>query len=96
MENGLGTVISATLRPKDLIPAFIAEARARGIAESELESIARRMKDPDYYSLSDDVYWDLETLYDILNDVAPEGTYFGANEGDGSDFGFWPLPAEED
>ena len=28
-------------------------------------------------------------LMDALNEYAPDGYYFGAIEGDGSDFGFW-------
>ena len=30
-----------------------------------------------------------EDLWGILEDIAPEGFYFGAHEGNGSDFGFW-------
>jgi hypothetical protein len=36
----------------------------------------------------------LERLFDEMQTIAPEGHYFGAHEGDGSDFGFWP--AEQD
>lgn len=31
----------------------------------------------------------LETIYDFLNEVAPEGYYFGCHPGNGSDIGFW-------
>ena len=32
-----------------------------------------------------------EELFDTLNNYAPEGYYFGAHEGDGSDFGYWKI-----
>ena len=33
----------------------------------------------------------LDELYQALNDEAPDGHYFGAHEGDGAEFGFWPT-----
>jgi hypothetical protein len=31
-------------------------------------------------------------LHEKLEELAPYGYYFGAIEGDGSDFGFWRVP----
>ena len=42
------------------------------------------------YADSEACLWDLEALTDCLEAFAPEGHYFGAHWGDGSDFGFWP------
>lgn len=31
----------------------------------------------------------IQDLFDTLNQISPEGYYFGAHPGDGSDFGYW-------
>lgn len=30
-----------------------------------------------------------ETLWNLFEEIAPEGCYYGSSEGDGSDFSFW-------
>ena len=85
-------VSSATLRPEDLIPSFVAalrsiEADNVGIMES-LDQMEREIDDPEYYNKEDSVY-DLDYLFDLLNACSPDGYYFGANPGDGACFGFW-------
>lgn len=87
----LGTVSHATMRPEDLIPAFLEEAYSLHATDAEakdLGDIRKRTKAPGYYDTEDAVY-DLEQLFDLLNEAAPAGYYFGSHPGDGSDYGFW-------
>ena len=43
----------------------------------------------------EDVPWIINELaWDAMNEIAPEGFYFGAHPGDGCDYGFWAI--EED
>ena len=89
----LGTVIHATMRPQDLVPAFLDKLHSL-----EPETHARLLTDFRCIALSDDdPWWDSEDcahflnedLFDALNNCAPDYVYFGSHEGDGSDFGFW-------
>jgi hypothetical protein len=109
-----GSVISATMRPEDLIPAFldaldaIKEAfsldasvpeadRVETIArlDAEMGRIEQRMQSPGYWD-GEDVNWDLEFLFDELDNFAPDGCYFGAHPGDGADYGFWTVESDDD
>ncbi len=86
----IGTVSHGTLRTEDLIPAFANELERCCDGHSgnlTLVQEAREITDFDSEEASDLCH----DLSDALNEYAPEGTYFGAHEGDGSDFGFWPL-----
>ena len=66
-------------------PEEVAEV---GALHDKLGVIERRMEAPGYYD-SEEAGWDLDWLFDTLDEHAPEGCYFGAIEGDGSDYGFW-------
>ena len=95
-----GTISHGTLRPQDLIPAFLDALRAVALA-----AYAAAMAQPDGFAIrvidapaDDSDWWHgdeaqalLERLTDALESSAPEGHYFGAHPGDGSDFGFWPI-----
>ena len=92
-----GSVSTATMRPEDLIPAFLDclndldEDRCAAILAEYPE-----YNNEDFYD-TDDAQWLLEGLFDALDEYAPPFSYFGAHEGDGADYGFWPaIDALED
>ena len=37
----------------------------------------------------------LSELFDLADDIAPEGTIFSAHPGDGADYGYWPVDDDE-
>ena len=87
-----GTVSNATMRPEDLIPAFLDELRSKRPLTRSHRKIAsdihRRMQKRGYWD-SEDVGYDLENLFDLLDVYAAPYFYFGAHPGDGSDYGYW-------
>jgi hypothetical protein len=88
MQYIIGSISHATMRAEDLIPVFVDTARELGSEDPALDEIEARMEDEDYFD-SEDAYWDLDTLFDILSELAPPYFYFGSHPGDGSDYGFW-------
>jgi hypothetical protein len=93
----MGSISSGTMQEKDLIPAFLDEleyhvrqGKKRGYLK-EINRIRRAVdKDiDDSYFHSEDASFDLEYLFNSLNDFAAPYFYFGAHPGDGADFGFW-------
>lgn len=86
----LGTIIHATMRPEDLIPAFL-----DALEELDPDRAREIRDDPDnkpwfeHQDLECGDYIVNEDLFDALNEHAPPYCYFGSNEGDGSDYGFW-------
>ena len=88
------TVIHGTLRAEDLVSAFTDEYERLGGRPSNVELFRSHLLLEEGESREDELHYDLEDLYELLNDLAPEGTSFGAHEGDGSDFGFWTHEEE--
>lgn len=83
----IGSIISGTLREEDLLEAFANELESLSDAEQNLKLIIyARAIDPNDMMTPTVV----EDLSSALDSLAPSYMYFGALEGDGSDFGFWP------
>jgi hypothetical protein len=96
----IGSISEGTLRTVDLLEAFEAELeRVSGGTYAELRDSAIRWinwLDEDHNDEGPDESSEcLQELMDALNDHAPVHVSFGAHEGDGALFGWWPTnPAE--
>ena len=94
----LGTISEGTLRPEDLIPAYLDALAGIRLTSAERKEtrIIQAHVDRDYeYPETEDwdadeaKDWDLEALQDILSNHTPDYAYFGSLEGDGACFGVW-------
>ena len=83
------TVIHGTLRPEDLVGAFTDEYERLGGRPSNIELFRSHLLLEEGPEREDELFNDLEDLFELLNELAPEGTTFSSHPGDGSDFGFW-------
>lgn len=99
--GGIGSVSSATMRPQDLIPSFIWEAKNLRLTKDErkiVSAISARIpdnKDAEYWT-GDESSWDLDSLFDILDAHSLPYFSFGAHPGDGADYGWWLSEGFED
>jgi hypothetical protein len=99
------TVIHGTLITADLVHALTCEYERLGGRPSNIELFRSHLawqSDGPNETKEEALSYDLEDLFELLNDLAPEGTSFGSHPGDGADFGFWTheermgLPDEVD
>lgn len=91
----IGSVSAGTHREQDLLPRFLGTLWEldRDRAEELKQQVPAEAFNDDEHPFwdSEEVAYLLEELFDLLNDYAPEGCYFGAHPGDGADFGFWQI-----
>jgi hypothetical protein len=87
-----GTVSSGTMREEDLLPKFAYVLEKYGMKRSALTARAAarliEMSDTDKNRELVSIVLN-EEVWEAMNEIAPEGYYFGAHEGDGSDYGYW-------
>lgn len=89
-EQEPGSVSHGTMRPEDLIPTFLDALIITSQNANAVSGIQRRMLYSSYWEKTDCTHA-LKWLFEQLDSQAPEGHYFGAHEGDGADYGFWPV-----
>ena len=89
----VGSISHGTLRTIDLLRAFAFELSYLSGDYAELVNLADERHEAIDVDADNETPEDSELvneLIDALNELAPAYCYFGAHEGDGSDFGFWP------
>lgn len=94
-KASIGTISHGTLRAEDLIDSFLDELNRLASAKADsiladYEDYEAACEDEDHDFWTNDADEMVNALQDALNEYAPPFCYFGATEGDGSDFGFWP------
>jgi hypothetical protein len=87
------SICHGTLRPKDLISAFASYLQEISTQHDAL------IKRADEYDLAPETSIEeeeelLTDLFCALDSLSPDGSCFGAHEGDGSDFGYWAIDDE--
>lgn len=91
----IGSISHGTLRTPDLVNAFAWELDYLGARPLLTAKAFAWIEEGS--EIGDGDEWDergayiLQELFEALEEQAPPYCYFGALEGDGSDFGFWPC-----
>lgn len=95
----LGTISEGTLRPEDLIPAYLSALDGIRLSKAERKTV----RDVRYEWERSAVDYDgadelIEDLTNIIDAHCPDYAYFGTSEGDGACFGVWAdiASAQED
>ena len=103
-----GTVSEGTMRPQDILPACMdvllkyhpkAYQLAIGTISIEFDvTYTELCGDKDHPAWQSEVMgWILGGIaWDAMDEIAPDGYYFGAHPGDGADYGFWLVDGWED
>ena len=97
----VGSLSHGTMRTQDLLPEFLDAIRdtaeyAQLIAQPFGVIPAHAIDDDlNEWWHSEDASFVVDELFDVLDSYAPDGYYFGAHPGDGSDYGFWVIEEGE-
>jgi hypothetical protein len=97
------TLSEGTLREEDLLDAFngfamnhLSGQDGKGSPKERMLDLVQEASDLLKEGDPDGIVSEIinEEIWAIMDEIAPEGTMFGAHEGDGACFGYWSV--EED
>jgi hypothetical protein len=97
----VGTISHGTLRTEDLLVAFADALNTYGSGEGNAKLVMEAFEAVQAMTTNiidgDEASEIVAELEDSLDEIAAQhGLCFGAHEGDGSDFGFWPIPESDE
>lgn len=87
----IGTISHGTLRSEDLLEAFADELDRCEPGHKLVAEAFTMLEAWNDDNEPGDVSEVLDDLANALDEYSPPYCYFGTCEGDGSDFGFWPM-----
>ena len=92
MKVELGSISSGTLRAEDLFENFLQtiENYWHLFSIEDQRKIEQIVDETLDNQTEKNIEVTLDAFWDILDDLSPKYCYFGANEGDGACYGFWP------
>jgi len=94
------SVSSGTMDERDLIReivSFLTWAKPKGaipVLEGILESYGVTIEEPVPEDMEEATRLCFEDLFNLMDKITPEGCYFSAHPGNGSDYGFWKTEEE--
>ena len=89
----LGSISTGTLRTEALLQRFADTLKACGSTSNEIDNaydFVNAIETEDNPDGNPDAQLIMDLLWEALEAMCPPFIYFGALEGDGADFGFWP------
>jgi hypothetical protein len=93
MKRNMGSVSQGTMRVEDLIPVFLRELESQKPLLRKHWKLCREIRSgmgvKGYYEEGGNSAWDLESLFDALDEYASAYFFFGAHPCDGADYGWW-------
>ena len=88
------SISRATMIAEDIVEAIESELEGWIYKDNSIWSCIAEFWDAEKDSEDRTIIFN-EDIWDAMNAIAPEGTYFGSHPGDGSDYGFWTYDEDE-
>jgi hypothetical protein len=86
----IGSISHGTLRTLDLLDTFVSEIQRSRLTKAQRKLVNDCKRVVRLEADDEEAGHYLDELFNVMDELALPYMYFGAHEGDGSDFGYWP------